>query len=65
MPRPTDTDAHLAALQLELRETITTLNQLHHPVYPVPAERTQALEARVTELRAAIRTRRDELAASS
>ena len=63
MPKPHDRDELLASLQDELRVTINTLNQLYHPVNPPSAERVKALEARVSEIRAAIAERRTQLAA--
>ena len=58
-------DPVLASLQDELRVTINTLNELYHPVTPAPEERTKLLEARVSDLRSAIKARRDELATSA
>jgi hypothetical protein len=63
MPRSHDRDAHLEWLRQELRTTLTQLNQLHHPVYPAPAERIEAVESYVAELKESIRLRKDELRA--
>jgi len=65
MPKAADRDEHLASMQDELRTTITTLNNLYHPVYPVDPDRMKVLEARIAELRQAIVDRRRELAASA
>lgn len=65
MPKAADRDAHLASMQDELRTTITTLNQLYHPVNPVDPDRMKVLEARVAELRQAIAERRRQLAAAA
>ena len=58
MPQPYDNDEHLEALRAELRTTIVALNQLHHPVYPAPAERVAEVEAIVADLKSAISERK-------
>lgn len=65
MPKAADRDEYLASMQHELRTTITTLNQLYHPVHPVDPDRMKVLEARVAELKQAIADRRRELAATA
>jgi hypothetical protein len=54
-------DDLLAALSQELRVALTTLNEVHHPVYPGSPERVAELEAQVEELRAAIAERKAAL----
>lgn len=61
MSTSVDRDPQLAFLQDELRDTVTALNRLYHPVEPVDPARGKLLEARVAELRAAIVDRRREL----
>lgn len=65
MPKAADRDQHLASLQDELRTTITTLNNLYHPVHPVDPDRMKVMEARVAELRDAIAQRRAQLVAGA
>lgn len=54
-------DEVLESLRDELRVAVDTLNRLYHPVEPVDPDRVKVLEARVAELRAALRDRRREL----
>lgn len=69
MAKRAEPDPILADLANELRVAITTLNDLHHPVYPVPDSRIRPLERRVEELREAMHARRvalnDEATAAS
>lgn len=65
MMKPTDRDHHLEWLRQELRTTMNALNGLHHPVYPAPADRVQALESYVAELKESMRLRKEELRAQA
>ena len=44
-------DTHASLLD-ELRATLASLNDLHHPVYPAVPQRIAELEARVERIRA-------------
>ena len=61
MTTPPDYDVQLESLQEELRSTLFTLNDLHHPVYPSDPRRVQELERRVADLRSSIVARRQEI----
>ena len=58
-------DAHLEAMQAELKDLLATLNRYYHPVYPADVERVKVLEAQVAALRADIKARRREMATDS
>ncbi|MBA3698524.1 MAG: hypothetical protein H0W78_06700 [Planctomycetes bacterium] len=62
MTTPPDSDLLLESLNDELRAQMSALNELHHPVYTAGPKRIAELESRIAELRAAIVTRRRDLA---
>ncbi len=65
MTTPADRDHLLESLQDELRAQMSALNDMHHPVNPVPATRIAELEKRIDDIRSLIVSRRKELAAAT
>lgn len=61
MTTPPDHDDLLESLNEELRTTLHSLNDLHHPVYPSDPRRVAELERRVADTREAIVARRHQL----
>lgn len=61
MAKAREPDPLLDSLLDELRNCVRTANDLHHPVNPVDPQRIAQYEARISELRASIRARRQEL----